>query len=152
MHIKCDPNSRVTDKRSKMQNSQKGYIMVLCHCGTNFLTLERRCNNIILQPVDFWSLNQRKSKPDHLRAGVLSCLIWLQSGQVLVNICVLQGQASKWIVPFCVISCQSRAAPNRLRFCHWFCLSNDVNKHAEADATSIKTCTERDYPLGRLTL
>ena len=62
----------------------------------------------------------------------------------------LQGQASKWIVPFGLIFCLSCAASNSLRFCHWFCLSNNVNK--QADATSIKTCTERDYPLGRLSL
>ena len=69
---------------------------------------------------------------------------------IIVWIYRVQGQASKWIVLFCVILCQSCAAPNNERFCHWFCLSNNVNKHA--DATSIKTCTERDYPLGRLSL
>ena len=44
----------------------------------------------------------------------------------------------------------TKAAPNNLKFCHWFCSSNNVNK--QEDTTSIKTCTERDYPLGRLTL
>ena len=70
--------------------------------------------------------------------------------QLIARYMYIQGQASKWIVPFCVILCQSCAAPNSQRFCHWFCLSNNVNKLV--NATSIKTFTERDYPLGRLTL